>query len=115
MAVQSCPSCEQTITGLLDSIGRLRALTDEESKMLEAIIRRQTERDRLRHGTTNRCRVTFTPKIDRAIMAAVTPSQKRAVAERLGMSYQAVRKRQERLRKTLTSRADGRGGNAVEC
>ena len=116
MGKATCTTCEPTIEKLLDTIGRLRPLNDEESDMLEAIIRRQRERDRARHGTVNRCRHVFTPAIDRAILAAITVTQKRSVAEEYGLTMTAIYARRNKLKERgLISKQDHRRTNALEC
>ncbi|CAB4140361.1 hypothetical protein UFOVP407_49 [uncultured Caudovirales phage] len=92
---------------LLDRLGRVRALKEDESVLLEKTIRLQTER--LRHrGAVQRSYATWTAAMDRKLLAATSPSKRREFAEAHGVSMRAVKERVMRLKRAgATTRGKG--------
>ena len=103
--MHTCPQCEDTVLALLGAIEKMRALTEEESVFLERIIRRQNERQR-HCGITPRTYVTWTADMDRKLMRAITPTQKRDFSERHGVSMRAIKDRLRRLKRADANRVE---------
>lgn len=84
---------------LLDKIGRLRALDDDESALLERIVRRQCERER-RSGNINRRTVPWTPEADALVLQSASAADIAHIAHITGASRSAVYMRRFRLRRS---------------
>ena len=87
--------CPDMLSRLLDDVGRHRALTDEESLMVETLIRRRTQ-----------CRVyvKWTADLDRKLLAVARKrSEVRKFAHRHQMTPQCAYDRLHKLRKKAKS------------
>lgn len=89
---------DETVADLLEKIGRLRALDDAESALLERIVRRQSERQR-RAGGNQPLAVSWTAEIDALVMAADSANDVARVAHMAGASRNAIYMRRSRLRR----------------
>jgi hypothetical protein len=87
------------LEALLTEINRHRALTDEETDLLEAII--------TRGHPSSAIRFKWTPALERALLRAYSrPSGVRAFAERHGITQQAAYDKLCKLRKAKSQRAE---------
>jgi hypothetical protein len=84
---------DQAVITLAEALGRHRALTDDESQMLERSIRRMEATSR---GTTMKF---WTPAEDRALLKAFRVREASHVAAMLGRTVPSVCSRLTRLRK----------------
>jgi len=84
--IELCTCAKFTIAELLDRIGTERALHDDESELLEAVIK-----------SLPRQRRNYTPEEDTAILEAPNPLARRAVACYLGINIGALYNHRDRL------------------
>jgi hypothetical protein len=90
---------DQAVITLAEALGRHRALTDDESQMLERSIRRMEATSR---GTTMKF---WTPAEDRALLKAFRVREASAVAAMLGRTVPSVCSRLNQLRKAERTKA----------
>ena len=84
---------EPVVLELLERLGRLRALTDDESRLTEAMVRRQRRRD------PKRAYHKWTSADDRELLRVQDrPRGVADFAQRIGVSDQAAWNRLQRLR-----------------
>ena len=90
------------LEALLTEINRHRALSDDETDLLEAIITRG-------HQSSN-FRFHWTPKLERELLRAYSrPSGVRAFAERHGITAHSAYQKLSKLRKGKSQKAAGKG------
>lgn len=91
-----CPRCVGTVVDLLGRLEKHRALTDEESLLLERAIR--SEQRQHRACGARRVYVAWDHRMDRELAACHTASAKREFAVRHNIRMDAVYTRIKRLK-----------------
>lgn len=94
---------------LLSRLERARGLYDDESVLLERIIRRQSIRSQ-RKGIPNRRVIRWTVKMDRELARVFNISQRRDFCERWGVTVKDTYNRAHVLRQRGELQAIARGG-----
>lgn len=97
------------IIAMLEELSRQRALSPDESAVLERAIRSSSPKRQVWHWTAREDRMLQAVIRKRAKLGPLKPFSRNAevqkLANRLGRSYMAVHRRMERLRKKKCSRA----------
>jgi len=87
---------EPLVLELTGRIGKLRALDDDESRLLEEAIRREQRRTWQERGSQ---RHIWTPQEDKLLLHSSSYCELKRTAELIGVTFRSAEGRLERLRK----------------
>lgn len=103
------PDYETSTLELISRLERARGLYDDESVLLERIIRRQSIRDQ-RNGNPNRRVIRWSAKMDRELRLVFNIGQRREFCAKWGVTIKDTYNRAHVLRKRGELQAIARGG-----
>jgi hypothetical protein len=103
------PEYETPTLDLLSRLEKARGLKDDESRCLEAIIRRQSIRSQ-RAGKPNRRMVRWSVRMDRELTMVFNISQRRAFCDKWDVTIKDTYNRAHILRQRGELQAIARGG-----